>query len=319
MAQLVTLAANWDLFRMFIGVVRAGSASRAAVELGISQPTLSRRLAELERYIGAPLFYRSSSGLKLTKEGEELRYSTQSLTDAFGALERNLRDRVAARNSIVRISTTEAITRHWLLSRIAILQKQRTDLSLEVVSTYRKQDIPSGDFDFVIRIGNPDDEELIGKRVGTIAFGIFASQKYLDGSPTIASVADLKKHKIIGSASDFPAFKGDGTERTRLIDHFRAAAQGRSAVRVLPIINHYGAAVEGLGLAYLAAPFAAKEGLVRVLPRERALMDVWLLWRRECDLRKSARDVRRFLEQEFAASVGLFVQAGGELRPPRKK
>lgn len=47
---------NWDLFRLFFSVARAGSVNRAARELGMSQPTLSRRLKELERYMGAPLF-----------------------------------------------------------------------------------------------------------------------------------------------------------------------------------------------------------------------------------------------------------------------
>ena len=48
----------------------------------MSQPTLSRRLRELERHIGAPLFYRASSGVSLTQEGEELRH-----IESLGAVE----------------------------------------------------------------------------------------------------------------------------------------------------------------------------------------------------------------------------------------
>lgn len=75
--------ANWDLFRLFSVVARTGSVNRAAHELGISQPTLSRRLKELERYVAAPLFFRASSGVKLTQEGEDLQRSAGDMMLAF--------------------------------------------------------------------------------------------------------------------------------------------------------------------------------------------------------------------------------------------
>src|SRR5258708_19437976 len=75
--------ANWDLFRLFFAVARTGSVNRAAQDLGMSQPTLSRRLKELERYVGAPLFFRASSGRKLTQQAEALRRSSADLILPF--------------------------------------------------------------------------------------------------------------------------------------------------------------------------------------------------------------------------------------------
>ena len=54
--------ANWDLFRLFSVVARTGSVNRAAHELGMSQPTLSRRLKELERYVAAPCSFAPRPG-----------------------------------------------------------------------------------------------------------------------------------------------------------------------------------------------------------------------------------------------------------------
>src|SRR6266403_6259902 len=104
--------ANWDLFRLFFAVARTGSVNRAALDLGMSQPTLSRRLKELERYIGAPLFFRASSGVKLTPEGDDLRRSASDMMVAFESFHRDLRSRVGQRSSIVRISATEGLTKH---------------------------------------------------------------------------------------------------------------------------------------------------------------------------------------------------------------
>ena len=86
------------------------------------------------------------------------------------------------------------------------------------------------------------------------------------------------------------------------MEYFSEAAGARSVVRVNPVANHFAAAGCGLGLALLAVPFAQAEGLVQVLPQEIVTMNVWLLRRRESDLRKMTREVRRFLEAEFAAS-----------------
>src|SRR5260370_30343989 len=81
----------------------------------------------------------------------------------------------------------------------------------------------------------------------------------------------------------------------------------RSVIRVAPITNHFAAAAEGIGLALLAVPFALAEGLVRVLPQESATVNVWLLHRRESDLRKVTREVGRFLENEFSKSNAWFA------------
>lgn len=110
--------ANWDLFRLFSVVARTGSVNRAAHELGMSQPTLSRRLQELERYVAAPLFSRDSSGVKLTPGGEDLQRSAGDMMVAFESFQRDLRAGVGPRSSMVRISATEGMTKHWLLPRV---------------------------------------------------------------------------------------------------------------------------------------------------------------------------------------------------------
>jgi hypothetical protein len=91
------------------------------------------------------------------------------------------------------------------------------------------------------------------------------------------------------------------------LTRFKAACEARSTLRVMPVANHFAAAVQGLDLAFLAAPFALSEGLVRVPPQELSSMDLWLLRRRGSDLRKLTRQVRRLLENEFSDSRAWFL------------
>ena len=117
----------------------------------------------------------------------------------------------------------------------------------------------------------------------------------------------MKDHDIIGYTSDFAGLRTARNSEVALFEYFSAAANRRSSVRVMPLANQFAAASAGLGLALLAVPFALAEGLVRVLPAETATTNVWLLRRRESDLRRLTREVRRFLEQEFEASRDWFA------------
>ncbi|MEH2625229.1 DNA-binding transcriptional LysR family regulator [Bradyrhizobium sp. AZCC 1719] len=305
---------NWDLFRLFVSVAKIGSLNRAAREIGMSQPTLGRRLKELERYIGAPLFFRVSSGVKLTQEGEQLRQSAADMVRSFELFQRDLSSRVGDRSYSIKISATEGLTKHWLLPRVRKLRALDDQIRLEINSTVLQQNLAASDLDFVLRMGHPGDNELIGRRVATVAFGLFASEAYLAGHPAPRSVADLDKHEIIGSPVDFADLRSERAGQMVLLTRFKAAADARGALRVMPIANHFSAAAAGLGLAFLAVPFALAEGLVRVLPHESSSMDLWLLRRRESDLRKLTRQVRRCLEAEFAESRAWFLGQQGPRR-----
>ena len=65
-------AIEWDDLRYFLYLVRAGSLSGAARQLGTTQPTMSRRLDLFEQKLGAVLFERMPSGLKLTETGRQI-------------------------------------------------------------------------------------------------------------------------------------------------------------------------------------------------------------------------------------------------------
>jgi DNA-binding transcriptional LysR family regulator len=299
--------ANWDLFRLFFTVTKMGSVNRAARELGISQPTLSRRLKELERHVGAPLFFRISTGVKLTQEGEELRRSAGEMVQSFDSFNRNLSARVSDRSSAVKISATEGLTKHWLLPRVSKLRAQHSQLRLEITSTISKQNLAASDLDFVLRMGDPGDDELVGRRVAAVQFGLFGSANYLSKRPPPRTLEELSDHELVSSPTDFVELQGERAGRMMLLTHFKKAVEAGNGLRLMPLANHFAAVAQGLGIAFLAVPFALSESLVRVLPQEASSMDLWLLRRRETDLRKMTRRVWRFLESELSQSRPWFL------------
>lgn len=298
---------NWDLFRLFFSMARTGSVNRAARDLGMSQPTLSRRLKELERNVGAPLFFRISSGVKLTQEGKDLLRSAEEMVHSFEEFHRDLALRVGHRSTAVKISATEGLTKHWLLPRVKKLRALSSQIRLEINSTVEQQNLATSDLDLVIRIGHPGDSELVGRRVGAIAFGLFASDGYLADRGAPKTLNELVDHELIGSMAEYGSLRSERASQVTLLTAFNSAAHARSTLKLTPVVNHFAATAEGLGLAFLPVPFALAEGLVRVLPGETALLDLWLLRRRESDLRKMTKQVWRFLEAELTNSKAWFV------------
>src|ERR1700751_2248049 len=81
---------DWNDLRHFLAVARHGSTIAAAKSLRLSQSTVHRRLAELEKRVGRHLVIRHATGYRLTEFGAELRPLVEQVEKAVGAIERYL-------------------------------------------------------------------------------------------------------------------------------------------------------------------------------------------------------------------------------------
>ena len=71
--------ANWDDLRVFLTLAREGTLTTAAKTLGVSHPTVARRVQALEKQIGARLFERLPDRFVPTSAGEELLADTEAM------------------------------------------------------------------------------------------------------------------------------------------------------------------------------------------------------------------------------------------------
>src|ERR1700761_5315207 len=99
---------DWDDVRVFLAVARHGSLRAAGRALGLSQPTIGRRLAGFEATFGGPaLFDRLPEGLRLNANGEQLVPAAEAVEDAVLTLERRRAAASPVLSGTVRISTGE--------------------------------------------------------------------------------------------------------------------------------------------------------------------------------------------------------------------
>jgi LysR family glycine cleavage system transcriptional activator len=116
----------------FDAVLRHGSMTLAADELGLTQSAISHRLRDLERYFGLTLFERMNPGLRVTDAGHRLSRELSPVLGTLSGLRRHVRGRPEVRP--FRIGTGSALLNWWLSPRLPALAAAFPDLAIEVVT-----------------------------------------------------------------------------------------------------------------------------------------------------------------------------------------
>ena len=120
---------------IFEAAARAGTCSEAAREFNLTQPSVSRNIAQLEQHLGVILFTRSPAGLELTPEGQFL---YRALSDGLQKVEAALRELIAerTRKQVVELSLSTAFVTHWLIPRLSEFHRAfpEVDLRFQLIS-----------------------------------------------------------------------------------------------------------------------------------------------------------------------------------------
>lgn len=121
----------FDSLVAFDAVLRHGSMTAAAVELGVTQSAVSHRLRRLESFIGMPLLLRRRAGLVPTPAGAAL---TEGLGDVFDGMA-GLRERCrrAATPGRLRVGISAALAHHWLVRRLPAFARRHPGIDVELV------------------------------------------------------------------------------------------------------------------------------------------------------------------------------------------
>ena len=128
---------SWDELRVFLAVARAGSASAAAQALGLSQPTVSRRMTALARDLGIELLRKGPRGMELTAEGRRLRADAERVEREVLAALRAL-DRLDARpTGAVRLTAPEGLGIAVIAPHLESFRREHPGIDLVLVAESR--------------------------------------------------------------------------------------------------------------------------------------------------------------------------------------
>lgn len=136
-----------------LAAARLGSFSAAAIDLGITHGSVSRRIHVVESWLGRPVFLRHGRGVRLTPAGEHFSRQVEMALAQIAEVATDLRT-TRATFSRLRMSVLPSFARLWLVPRLARLQRAFPGLILQVITEHRVAKLDGSDADLAIRFGS---------------------------------------------------------------------------------------------------------------------------------------------------------------------
>jgi len=182
----------------FITVAREGSFTRAAAQLGVTQPALSQAISALEERLQIRLLTRTTRNVSPTVAGERLLVSIGNRIDEIAAeldMLTELRDKPAG---TVRITCGPDVLRTILLPKLTSLLHEYPDIHIEFDANHGFRDIVADRFDAGVRLGNTIDKDMIAVPIGPkLRMAAVASPEYFSRFPLPQTPHELTQHRCI--------------------------------------------------------------------------------------------------------------------------
>jgi DNA-binding transcriptional LysR family regulator len=284
---------NWDDLRLLVLIAQEGTLRGAARKAGLSAATLSRRLDDLEEAVGHKLVERFQGGCVPTAFGAGICGLASQMGEIALEVERT-RDRQDAHapSGVVRINTDEWLS-YFLTTRFARFHDAYPNVEVEIVTSHRPYSLARREADIAIRPYRPEQLDLVARRIGTLAFGLYCSRDVAARHAAAIAGGDWASLPFVGFDEPRSEFQSDRWLR---------ALPGAPApwmrcsygLGILDGVSH------GAGLGVLTTFLAGELDLFAAIPHIPELdQDIWLSM--HAGLKRSARvrAVVDFVERVF--------------------
>ena len=169
---------SWEDAQTFLAVAEAQSFSAGAKHLGLGQPTLSRRIAGLEKRLGVQLFTRGKQGAALTEAGSRLLAAAEQMDRWAAEFERLAHGAEERPEGTVRIAAPPGFAVDLLAPFATEVRRAYPGIRLEVRAGIEHLDLTRGGADLAVRTRPPNEPELMTLAHQSVPIGIFASRDY---------------------------------------------------------------------------------------------------------------------------------------------
>lgn len=255
-----------DLF-YFAKIIEAGGFSSASRVLGVPKSRLSRRIAELEKALGARLLQRTTRKLKLTALGERYLQHCQAMVLEAELAEEAVASATSEPRGLLRVSSPVGLANGFLIPAVQGFLEAYPAVKLDLLLVNRRVDLINEGIDVALRVREAGDEEpnLVTRRLREAHSEIVAS-------PAFAEAARVLHPSDAATLPFLGALDSDRQARVRLLKHtgekFELVFQPRLGVEDFEMRKRL--ALAGLGFTTLPKMYCDAElnsgQLVRLLP-----------------------------------------------------
>ena len=293
---------NLDLYRVFYTVAKSGSLTKAAEELYISQPAVSRSIKQLETQLGVTLFTRTHRGMTLSAQGGKVIFP--EVERALGLLE-EAENRITEMNTsatgTLRIGASDTIFQYFLADKIAEFHERFPAVKIELMAdftpdTIEKLKADKCDVAFVNLPITADNDLKLHANCMRLNDTFIVGEKYKELAEKPVSLSTLKKYPLV--------LMDENTIARRSLNNFLSSV----GVSFTPAIE--------VGSWDLMKRLVAKGMGVGVIPKEYAKtrLDEKTLYEVKMDISLPVRSVGILLKKNASVSyalhcfIDLFIQ-----------
>ena len=250
---------DWNDLRYLLAIAREGSTLAAAKALGVSQPTVQRRLAALEERIGRKLVEFHPTGYRRTELGKVLVPHAIDVERSVESFQRQVISAGEELTGTLRVTCPEGVASRLLGPVIEAFREKRPELRIDLIMTDRRLDLAKGEAEVALRMHEPGEESLVARRIADSPWAIFASKSYIRRHGRPERPEDLNQHAIVEFAGELAANHAARWMQS-VAPNAAIAARGNSMLGVVAAVR------SGAGLAPLPMLLgAAEDGLEPVL------------------------------------------------------
>lgn len=247
--------------KTFIAVADAGSLVGAARQLGMSPPTVTRIIGDLESRLGVTLLHRTTRIVTLTAVGDAYLADTRKIVAELDAADDAARGAHSVPTGLLRVTAPALFGQYYVSPVITAYLDRYAGACVDAVFLDRVVNLIEEDVDVAARIGHLQDSGLRAIRVGSVRWSVCGCASYFERAGLPQRPQDLKGHSIVSAGA------GPGAVSWRF--------GGGESVRLLPRLTYssiaaaIGAAKSGWGLtrvlSYQIGPEIGSGGLQTVL------------------------------------------------------
>jgi DNA-binding transcriptional LysR family regulator len=289
---------RFDAINLFIRVARTRSFSVAAREQGVSQPTVSRAIAGLEKELGVALFARTPRAVTLTDAGADyfarVEVALSAIDEAADAVRGS-----SVLSGTLRIGTTSSFAQRVLIPKLPAFLAPHPQLRVNLLLEDGRQDLIARGIDVALLFGDLEDSSAVARRIHSWPRIAAASPDYISRAGEPRSPADLANFQVFARPSS------NGTAVTLRRGEQISSVKVDSRLAFSTNEGRIAAAVAGMGIVVTTSGSCAQElsegKLVRVLQEwdlgEVELHAVYVVGRQA---KPAARSLTEFLIAELA-------------------
>ena len=193
---------QWDDLKVFLAVARRDSLSGAGRILKVDPATVGRRIARLESAYGAPLFAKSPTGYALTDAGQRLMSHAVRMEQAMEDAAEEMMGTTGGLTGQIRIGAPDGSANFLLPQVLEQISDANPELDIQLVALPRVFNLTRLEADMVVAVSPPNAGRLTVQKIADYKLHLAAAEQYLDKYPPIATLADLRGHRIVGYIQD---------------------------------------------------------------------------------------------------------------------